>query len=98
MLKGNNYERWHYVAGPNARRRARSVVHARRRPSTRPLAPHSGVPADTGHVVSSVSDRLPYRRAVTAVALGVLTVAAAVLVFGWMLDIAVVRSVFPGSQ
>jgi hypothetical protein len=45
-----------------------------------------------------VSDRLPYRRAVTAVALGVLTVAAAVLVFGWMLDIAVVRSVFPGSQ
>jgi len=27
MLKGNNYERWHYVAEPNVRRRAASVDH-----------------------------------------------------------------------
>jgi diguanylate cyclase (GGDEF)-like protein len=42
-------------------------------------------------------DRQPYRLAVGLLALTVLVVALAVLTLGWMLDIAAVRSIFPGA-
>jgi len=43
------------------------------------------------------SDRQPYRTAVSILAFAVMTVAFAVLTLGWMLDIAEVRSIFPGA-
>jgi diguanylate cyclase (GGDEF)-like protein len=42
-------------------------------------------------------DRPPYRLAVTALAAGVLLMALAVVVVGWGMDVAAVRSVFPGA-
>ena len=42
-------------------------------------------------------DRQPFRLAVKLLALAVLVLALAVLTLGWMLDIAAVRSIFPGA-
>ena len=42
-------------------------------------------------------DRQPYQAAVALLALGVLVIVLAVFVLGWMLDIATVRSIFPGA-
>jgi diguanylate cyclase (GGDEF)-like protein len=42
-------------------------------------------------------DRPPYRLAVSVLAFAVMTVALAVLTLGWTLDIAAVRSIFPGA-
>ncbi len=62
------------------------------------LALQTPAPAvDTAVVPPTRADPQPYRRAVTLLALTVLAVAVAVLVGGWMFDIAVVRSVFPGA-
>jgi diguanylate cyclase (GGDEF)-like protein len=53
--------------------------------------------ADTHGVPRADHDRPPYRLAITLAGYGVLATALAVILVGWVLDVAAVRSVIPGA-